>query len=125
MKAGHNIVDLVHQLIEAENGRDKTKAEPILAQNFIAITRAGGEEQNKEKLLNQIANPKNPNLRRKLEGEHDLILESGNLAVIRSLVTTVDQTKPDSVPELYRNIHVFVKEHEHWGCIAWQVTKLT
>jgi hypothetical protein len=124
MKHDHDTVHIVGELIKAEDERDRTKAESFLAQNFIAITRARGEEQNKEQLLSEIANPKNPNLIRKLEREHDLVLESGNLAVIRSLVTTIDRTKPDSIPEWYRNIHVLVKEQGNWRCIAWQVTKL-
>jgi hypothetical protein len=124
MKAGHDTVHIVGQLIEAENERDRTKAEHILAQNFIAITRARGEEQNKEQLLNEIANPKNPNLLRKLEDEHDRVLESENLAVVRSLLTTTDRTKSDSTPEWYRNIHVLIKEQGNWRCTAWQVTKL-
>ena len=74
--------------------------------------------------MDEIANPKDPNLIRKLEDEHDLVLESGNLAVIRSIVTTTDRTKPGLTPARNRNIHVLVNEQGNWRCIAWQVTKL-
>jgi hypothetical protein len=111
----------VEGLIEAENKKNKGLAEPILSEKFIAITRASGKEQNREGLLEAIemGNSKTPDIVRILEDDgYDLVRESDNLGVIRSIVAT---TNPSG---RYRNNHVFVKEVTEWRCISWQVTKL-
>ena len=54
MKNVDSIIDLVRELIKAENERKKIIAEPILSKNFIAIIRANGEEQNREELLKTL-----------------------------------------------------------------------
>ncbi len=124
MSSDAGLIELVRQLIKAENERDEMKADSILAQSFIAITRARGEEQNREDLLKEITNPKNLNIRRELDKHDFWVLVSGDLGVVRSLVTTTDQTDPQAVPKRFRNIHVFHNERGHWRCVTWQVTEL-
>lgn len=114
------IINLVRQLIKAENDKDKDKkAESLLSREFIAITRASGKEESKNKMLETIAkgNPNYPDMDRKLE-EYEVVGETGDLVVVRSIVTTTNPTGR------YRNIHVFVKEDEQMRCKVWQVTKL-
>jgi hypothetical protein len=124
MKSDAELIELVHKIIDAENEHNSTIAESILAQNFAAITRSGGAEQSRNLLLEEIANPKNPNLRRELD-EHDFwVNTSEELGVVRSLVTTTDRGNPEAIPRRFRNIHVFEKQQAIWRCIAWQVTEL-
>jgi Domain of unknown function (DUF4440) len=115
---------LLHQLIEAENTRKREIAEPILAQNFTAITRSRGEEQNRDAMLNEIENPKNPNAFREILEDSTSIWKSGDLSVVRSLFAMRDKTDPQAVLRRFRNMHVFEKQQGHWQCIAWQVTEL-
>ena len=117
-----DLTDLVCQLVKAENECDRAKVDSILAQNFTAITRARGEEQNRGDLLNEIENPKNPNIHRIV----DLLstLGSGDIVVVRSVITTTDQADPKASPKRFRNIHVFEKQQGTWLCVAWQVTEL-
>ncbi len=123
MSAESGLIELVRQLIEAENEHDREKAEPILAEDFTAITRARGEEQNRDALLEEIANPKNPNLLRKLDpGAWER--ESGDLGVVRSFITMMDRTNPQAEPGRFRNIHVFQRQQGRWLCVTWQVTGL-
>jgi hypothetical protein len=100
MKNTSDIVDIVRHLIKAENDKDKESADHILSKNFVAITRASGKEQNRDELLNTIANPPNPNITRKVVEGHDFMKE--DLAIVRSVVTTADKTNPDSILGRYR-----------------------
>jgi Domain of unknown function (DUF4440) len=127
LNAGARLIDLVRQLIEAENEhgeRGRGRAEPILAKDFTAITRARGEEQNRDSLLAEIANPKNPNLHRELEEHGYWERSSGDLGVVRSVVATTDRTNLQAKPKRFRNIYVFQRRQDQWRCIAWQVTEL-
>lgn len=117
-----DLTDLVCQLVKAENECDRAKVDSILAQNFTAITRARGEEQNRGDLLNEIENPKNPNIHRMVDVLSPL--GSDKIVVVRSVVTTTDQADSKASPRSFRNIHVFEKQQEIWLCVAWQVTEL-
>ena len=117
-----NLTDLVCQLVKAENECDRAKVDSILAQNFTAITRARGEEQNRGDLLNEIENPKNPNIHRMVDALPPL--GSDKIVVVRSVATTTDQADSKASPRSFRNIHVFEKQQEIWLCVAWQVTEL-
>jgi Domain of unknown function (DUF4440) len=124
MASETDLIEQVRRLVEAENERNRATADEILAQDFAAITRARGVEQNRDALLAEVENPKNPNLRREL-GESDLwVRVSGDQGVVRSLVKTTDRTSPDEAPTTFRNVHVFERQGESWKCLAWQVTKL-
>lgn len=119
-----SIVALVRGLVEAENTRNTAMAESILAPSFTAITRARGEEQNRSKLLEEMAQPKNPNIQRELDNQGFIIWKSEDLAVAKSLVTTQDKTDKQILPKRYRNIHVFERLEGQWRCVSWQVTEL-
>ena len=124
MSSDIGLVELVRQLVDAENEHDKAKAHSILAQNFAAITRARGEEQDRDALLKEIADPKNPNLRRELLERDCWERVSGSLGVVRSIITTPDRTAPQAAPGRFRNVHVFENQQGDWRCVAWQVTEL-
>ena len=118
-----SIIGLVRKLIKAENERDKIIVELILSKNFIAIMRANGEEQNREELLKRIENPTNTNINRQFKGGRNIIPSSKKFGVIESIIMTTDKEKPNDMPKLFRNIHVFVKE-DKWRCIYWEVNEI-
>jgi hypothetical protein len=127
MNSRVKFMDLVLQLIEAENEHGepgRARADAILAKDFTAITRARGQEQDRDALLKEIANPKNPNLNRELEKHGYWERYSGDLGVARSLVATTDRANPQAEPKKFRNIHVFQRQREQWRCVAWLVTEL-
>jgi len=122
-----NLVELVRQLVEAENEggeSGKAKAGDILAQNFIAITRSSGDEENRNDLLKAIANPKNPDLVREFDEREFRVWECGDLGVVRSLITTKERSNLKTILGRFRNIYMFENQQEQWRCVAWQVTKL-
>ena len=94
-----------------------------MSTDFIAITRSSGQERNRDELLDDISNPKKPNLRRELDAGKLWVRSSDTRGIVRSIVTTIDQT--DSPPERFRNTHLFEKQQGRWLCVAWQVTKMT
>jgi len=121
-----NLIELVRQFVEAENDggkHGKVKADPILAPNFIAITRSSGDEESRDDLLKAIANPKNPNLVRDFDEREFWVRECGDLGVVRSLITTKERSNPKTILGRFRNIHVFENQQGQWRCVAWQVTK--
>ena len=118
-----SIIGLVRKLIKAENERDKIIVELILSKNFIAIMRANGEEQNREELLKRIENPTNTNIDRQFKGGRDIIPSSKKFGLIESIIMTMNKEKPNDMPKLFRNIHVFVKE-DKWRCISWEVNEI-
>ncbi len=127
MNTKTNLIELVRQLIEAENDggeRGKAKADSILAQNFIAITRSSGDEETRDDLLKAIASPKNPDLFREFDEREFRVWESSDLSVVRSLITTKERSNPKTILGRFRNSHVFENQQGRWWCIAWQVTKL-
>lgn len=75
---GKELVKLVPQLFEAENELDTTKAASILARNFTAITRSYGIEENRDMLLNRIANSKDPKIEKLMIITH----KSGHLVIL-------------------------------------------
>jgi hypothetical protein len=118
------LIEQVRRLVEAENQRDRARADRILAQDFAVITRARGVEQNRDALLEEVANPDNPYLHRVI-GESDFwVRVSGDQGVVSSLVTTTDKASPDEAASTFRNVHVVELQRGSWKCIAWQVTKL-
>jgi len=123
MAARASPIDLVRQLVEAENERNRAAAEAVLAEDFAAITRARGVEQDRDGLLDEIAQPKSSTVRRAL-GDDLWLHQSGDLAVVRSLVTTTDDAAPADAPKTYRNLHVFERRDGRWKCLAWQVSEL-
>ena len=116
---------LVRELIDAENTRDRRKAEGILAADFTAITRARGDEQSREHLLDEIADPRSPTLRRTLIDTSVWTRSGGNLGVVRTLIETFDASNPAAAPNRFRNIHVFERLGQDWQCVGWQVTKVS
>lgn len=115
---GPDPVQTVRQLAEAENRHDRHAAEQLLAADFVGITRARGEEQTRDKLLDEIASPGNPELYRAVDA-HEVWMGQGlNLCVVRSIVST------DKPPKRFRNLHVLTMVQGHWLCLAWQVTEL-
>ncbi|MER8583225.1 hypothetical protein NKG95_31830 [Mesorhizobium sp. M1423] len=73
MNGGTHLIELVRQIVEAENegGEGGTsKADLVLAHNFTRITRSSGEEQGRDDLLKAIASAGEANpLRRSVERE--------------------------------------------------------
>lgn len=127
MSTGTDLIDMVRQLVKAENEageQGKGNADYILAENFKAITRMSGKEEDRGDLLKAIANPSNPNILRELNNSEFWVQESGDLGVVRSLVTTKERSNPQTVAGRFRNIHVFERQEGRWCCVAWQVTKL-
>jgi hypothetical protein len=127
MNTTTDLIELVHQLVEAENesgDSGKAKADLILAQNFTVITRSSGDEEDRDDLLKAIANPKNPNLLREPDEREFRVLESGDLGVVWSLITTKEQSDLNTILGRFRNIHVFENQERQWRLVAWQVTKL-
>lgn len=135
MSAADDLKKLVEDLVEAENTRNRDKADSILADDFIAITRSTGIEQNREELLGAIAEP-DLAISRQLVSDAFRIIpsEPDDLGVVRSVVTTERRTEPGDESKApvpiasFRNLHVFKKQRdeqgEKWACILWQVTKL-
>ena len=117
-----DVTNQVRRLVQAENECNRDKANSILAQNFIAITRSNGQERERNILLDGIEKPLNPNIHRTISDMSPVI--SGDLAVVRSLVTTTDTSKPEAASGRFRNIHVFENQQGNWRCVLWQVTKL-
>jgi hypothetical protein len=115
-------LDLVRRLVDAENAHDRAQAEPIIARE-CTITRARGVEQGSDALLDEIEHPRSSTIRRDLV-DASWIRESGAQAVVRSIVTTRDESAPGDPPKTFRNLHVFEQQDGHWKCIAWQVTEL-
>src|SRR5215813_10276006 len=113
MNTGTDLIEMVRQLVKAENDAGeggKRDAEYILAENFKAITRMSGKEEDRGDLLKAIANPSNPNILRELDGSEFWAWESGDLGVVRSLVTTKERSNPQTVAGRFRNIHVFERQ---------------
>lgn len=118
----NDIVAVVERLIDAENARTPNLAASVLAPDFAAITRARGVEQDRAAMLQEMANPANPGFVRRLE--RDLwIRQSGDLAVVRSIVEMVDGSPLPAITR-FRNTHVLTRDGDVWTCVAWQVTKL-
>ena len=116
------LIERVRALVDSENARDRERAAAILAEEFTAITRASGVERNRDELLADIADPKR-SIRRDLDDDV-WVRNSGDVAVVKSLVTTVDEAAPADPPRRFRNLHVFQKQTGEWKCVAWQVTEL-
>lgn len=116
-----HLIDHVRQLIDAENRGDRRQAAGILADDFVAITRRAGLEENRDDLLKKIGSPPAPNPKRELTQFQ--IWESASLGVVRSLVRTTDPTTQLVTGE-FRNLHVFKREGQTWRCVNWQVTEL-
>ncbi|MGQ0537725.1 MAG: nuclear transport factor 2 family protein [Gemmatimonadaceae bacterium] len=113
----------MRRLIDAENAAAHGHAAKVLAEDFVAITRARGEEQARAALLQEIANPRNPNITRAIEAEPRERV-SGDIGMVRSIVRAVDKTQPGATPNRYRNIHVFERRQGDWRCVLWQVTEI-
>lgn len=132
----NKIIEKVQNLINAENNGDSKIADSILSNDFIAITRSSGKEENRDKLLLAIEKGKSDLEEkrkldqdyfkiRELDKEHVKVIDNGKIAVSRSLITLKEKGQDDKI---YRNIHVFenVFENEdgNWLCKIWQVTEL-
>ena len=118
-----DIVAVVQRLVQAENARDAVAAAALLAADFTAITRARGAEQDRAGLLQELANPANPGLERRLEPDV-WVRESAGLAVARSIVQVIDASTTPPAVTRFRNVHVLTRDAGAWKCLAWQVTKL-
>lgn len=125
MEPSPELIDLVRKLVEAENTRNRAASEAIIAPDFLGITRARGVEQDKEAMLNELANSQNPNLRRSLEDDQFWADMCGHLGVVRSVVALTDSSNPQAAPKRFRNMHVFEHRAGQWVCLAWQVTALS
>ncbi len=135
MSTADDLRKLVEELVETENTRNHDKANSILADDFIVITRSTGIEQNREELLGAIARSDFAISRRLVSDAFRVIpSEPDDLGAVRSVVTPERRTEPgdESKPWVpiasFRNLHVFEKRSdapgEKWACILWQVTKL-
>lgn len=90
-----------------------------MSENFAGITRAKGKEQGREALLDSIAEPADPSLRRRLESTKVWVWATPGCSVVRSVVVT-DGPEPGR----FRNVHVLAPEEGVWRCLVWQVTEL-
>jgi hypothetical protein len=117
-----DITSVVERLVNAENARNADAARAELAADFSAITRGRGVEQDRDAMLKELANPPNPALQRRLEPD-PWIRQSGDLAVVRSVVEVIDPTATPPTTR-FRNTHVLSRAGGAWTCVAWQVTKL-
>jgi hypothetical protein len=118
-------------LITSENEGDSKRAEEILSDKFIAITRSSGIEETKSDLLKAIEKAK-IDLEKKREVNKDYkkerkldenieVFEDKTIALTRSLITLKETGEKDT---LYRNTHLFENHNGKWKCKVWQVTKL-
>src|SRR5947209_3382579 len=96
MNSNVNLLGLVEKLVQSENEQDRTKAEPLVAPHFTLITRARGVEQDRETLLDEIANSPNPNVCREVEKDDRWELIKGEMGVVRCVVRTMDRTDPQA-----------------------------
>lgn len=119
--ADADIVSVIEKLVNAENTRDPKLSASVLSKDFTGITRARGVEQNRDEMLEEVAHPKNPDERR-LEPK-PWVRQSGDLAVVKSIVTMPDAAQPSGIKR-FRNLHVLTREGGEWKCVAWQVTGL-
>jgi hypothetical protein len=120
--ANVEIVSVIQRLVNAENTRNAAAADALLAADFVAITRVRGVEQDRAALLGEIGHPPGQPVERRLEPE-TWVRQSGDLAVVRSVVRTIDGSTPP-VTARFRNVHVLTREGGEWKCLSWQVTKL-
>ena len=120
----NKIIEKVQNLINAENNGDSKIADSILSNDFIAITRSSGKEENRDKLLLAIEKGKSDLEEkrkldqdyfkiRELDKEHVKVIDNGKIAVSRSLITLKEKGQDDKI---YRNIHVFENEDGNWLC---------
>jgi len=118
----NDIVAVVERLIAAENSKNKDDAARELAADFTQITRMTGVEQRRDEYVKAVADPPPPERHRQLEPD-PWVRQSGDLAVVRSVVETTERATPPATAR-FRNIHVLTREGGAWKCLAWQVTKL-
>lgn len=114
--------DVVARLMRAENECNATLADAHLSEAFLGITRSAGFEEDRAQILRTIAHPRNPDLVRHLHV--DQAWTDGDLAVVRSLVTTEHAAQPGVTTGYYRNCHVLRREGDAWRCLHWQATRL-
>jgi len=117
------ILSVVARLVEAENTRDPKLSGSLLARDFTGITRARGVEQNREEMLDEVAHPKNTSERTLEKDPPPWVRQSGDLAVVKSVVTMPDLGAATGTKR-FRNVHVLTREGRAWTCVAWQVTAL-
>lgn len=113
---------MVSQLVEAENRRDRAAGERILSEDFTG-TRENGQEQDRAALLIEIATPSHPNFVRNVS-DVSVLAVNENVGVTRSIITAWDQNAPAIPSAEFRNIHVFRYQEGNWRCITWQETRL-
>lgn len=116
MKDNIKVIEAVQKLIEAETEKDSSIAESFLSEKFVAINRSDGRQQNRDDLLKEIGDQNKPDVQRKLIETVDIVPQSQDIAVVRSLVEI-------TIPRKFRNTHVLLNEDGHWRCISWQVTE--
>ena len=131
MSNKNDIRNQLKALITSENEGDIEKAEKILSDKFIAITRSSGIEEVKSDLLKAIEKGKcEIEKKRKFNKDYKKerildksieIVEEKTIAITRSLITLKETGEKDTH---YRNIHLFENSNGNWQCKIWQVTKL-
>ena len=118
-----NPAQLVAKLIDAENTGNRSLAAEILSLRFIGITRSRGIEQGREELLSELGNRADPRRHRNIDPDSILTTMSGELAIVRSVVSLQSTIDGQGDNQTFRNLHVFRREVENWRCIMWQVTE--
>jgi hypothetical protein len=118
------LLTVVREIVACENDADATRAAQIISERFGGITRAKGTERDRAELLDDIAHPGNRDFQRQLEVGSTWFSIVGDLAVVRTVVTTSNRRDTSVQPQRFRNTHVFEREAGTWRCVAWQVTEL-
>ena len=113
----NRIRTLNRQSFLAEDRRDRTMLEPILAETF-RIDRSGGVQQNKDEMLEGLA--KSAPSRRVIQRE--LIQSCGpNSAIALALIR---YHEADKLIGDFWNTKVFVRDGVDWRCRSWQVARV-
>jgi ketosteroid isomerase-like protein len=111
---------LNQRILQAEEAGDTDTLAPFLADEF-AIVRASGEQQMREKFLDDI--PANAHRGRK--ADRTQVRLYGNDAVFTCRATTKRDNDGDPAPASFWNTRVFRRQEGVWRCVAWQVTEMT
>jgi hypothetical protein len=118
---------LVRSLFRAENyPGDRDAAANILAVDYLPITRARGQvDHDREETLQRIAEAPTTRHRDVDEATIEVALfQDDCVAIAKSLLPMTNSETDPPIVEHYRNMHVFLKRHEQWKCVAWQVTRV-
>jgi ketosteroid isomerase-like protein len=116
------LINLKQRWAEAEDKRDTSFLDRILADDFVAGT-ARGDVINKEQLIQRIKSPD-----RRVDEHHSDEIQVrvyGKVAVMIDHTTIWGVDKGKRFGGQFRFIRIFVKQHGKWRAVLAQATPLT